>query len=472
MVAVVVLGVVLLTPSAKQDEKKKDDSAVSLDAEGNWASTSTAKPYIMRDDPPGTGYGRAGLYSYAHNAKGQRFALEPGEIRGVFQTSRGTIISITLGLHLRSRGRPYSFIDIADLTDRDALHGWSYKTSDRGSYTVSRRSGHPLTINLTGGSSGTKIEIVADGETMRVTLDDLYRWRKMKVQDWRLDQLDLGSEKYALLGTVVETDNGLFGGGNGFFKVSELIEDNERLEPNYAVLYDTRTAGVTERVADRVPIGDSGYESVWDSETESYVIRGFGNTVTPSDESWAVDQVYASWKSGVVKVESEGTGTGFIVSVSRGLVLTNDHVAVQDNVQVTFADGSQTRGKVIARDPSSDLALIRVEQQPSSGREILFAQSAATVGQEVILIGHPAGLDWTLSVARIAAFRSEAGKRWLQLDGAINPGNSGGPVFDKQGSVVGVVFARAERSSGQRVILNIGMAVPANIAREFVEKLR
>jgi len=275
-----VFAIALLIPSCmavgyedqynKQKYGPSDNSAQEGDS---WTYSSTARPYVMRDDPPGTGFGLAGMYSYAHNAIGQRFALEPEEIRGVFQTSRGIVISITLGINLRPGGQFYNFIWVSDLTDRDNLISWRYETSDRGTYTQTSSTGRPLAVSVSGGSSGTRIQVLADGETMRVSLDDLYRWRKIKAQDSSTTHVTIGSEQYAVVGLAIETDDVDSGAGNAFFKVSSLLEENDRLEPAYAVLY---VAGRGERVANRIPIGDSGYELVWNPTSGIYEVRGPG----------------------------------------------------------------------------------------------------------------------------------------------------------------------------------------------------
>jgi hypothetical protein len=462
-----------------------DDSALAGDS---WAYSSTARPYVMRDDPSGPSYGKAGLYSYAHNARGQQFALDPGEIRGVFQTRAGMVISLTLGIHLRPGGQFFNFIWVSDFSDRDNLRAWRYETTDRDTYYQTSTTGRPVTVTVSGGASGTKIQVLADGETMRATLDDLYRWRKIKVQDWRSHQVTIAGEQYAILATIVETDEVDSGAGNAFFKVSALLEERDRLDPDYAVLY---VAGQGERVSDRIPIGNSGFECVWEPSRGIYVVRGFGRESLPTDGSAEANRAYEASRPGVVKIVWQnagrgGLGTGFFVSTARGLVLTNNHVVVDDrdtendpsddipveNVQVTFADGAQSGGRVVARHPSRDLALVRVERPSPNARELLFAPSDPSVGQEVVLIGHPAGFDWTLSTARIAASRSDAEGPWLQLDGPVNPGNSGGPVLDKQGNVLGVIEARFDESKSGRVLFNIGVAIPAGVAREFVNRSR
>lgn len=241
-----------------------------------WTLSSTAKPYYLRDDARQSGFGKTAIYSYAHTAKGQRIALEPGENRGVFQTSRGSVVAISLGVRIPTRGRPSSFVYIGDFTDWDSSGGWTYEISDRGSFTIDRRSGGPLAVTILGGPSGTKIEIIADGETMRVTLDDLYRWRKSKMLDGGADEVRFGPEIYFVMGSAVE-DNTLqeeysFGVGNIFFKANTLLEMNDRLEPDYAALFIARG----QRVADRIPIRESSYELVWNPTSGIFNIRGPG----------------------------------------------------------------------------------------------------------------------------------------------------------------------------------------------------
>ncbi len=175
------------------------------------------------------------------------------------------------------------------------------------------------------------------------------------------------------------------------------------------------------------------------------------------------------------------SGSGFMID-QDGYVVTNNHVVEgADALQVVLADGSVTKDvEIVGRDPYSDLAVIRVDVGPDSLVPLELGDSdALQVGQKVIAIGNPFGLQGTMTMGVVSAVgrtltsqAMEGGNfsnpEIIQTDAAINPGNSGGPLVDSRGRVVGVNTAIR---SGTGVNAGVGFAVPVNTVKRIVPRL-
>jgi S1-C subfamily serine protease len=172
----------------------------------------------------------------------------------------------------------------------------------------------------------------------------------------------------------------------------------------------------------------------------------------------------------------EGVGSGFVYDTA-GHVVTNQHVVDgADRVTVTFADGTERSARVVGTDPSTDLAVLKVDDPPASARPLQLADpSSIEVGEPVIAIGSPYGLEGTLTAGIVSALdrdihapngRTITGV--IQTDAAINHGNSGGPLLDAQGRVIGV-NAQIESESGGSV--GIGFAIPSGTVRSVASQL-
>ncbi len=176
-------------------------------------------------------------------------------------------------------------------------------------------------------------------------------------------------------------------------------------------------------------------------------------------------------------VPQEGTGSGFVYD-AQGHILTNYHVVENaEELLVTLADGSVHQAKVVGQDPTNDLAVLRIDESIALPKPLPVGDSdQLRVGQFVVAIGNPFGLDQTLTTGVISAlgrviespedndFIGEA----IQTDAAINPGNSGGPLLDLQGRVIGV-NSQLVSTSGANA--GIGFAVSANTVRRVVPEL-
>jgi S1-C subfamily serine protease len=172
----------------------------------------------------------------------------------------------------------------------------------------------------------------------------------------------------------------------------------------------------------------------------------------------------------------QGTGSGFVWD-QDGHIVTNFHVIQEgDAFAVTLADQSEWEAKVVGAAPDKDLAVLRIK----APRERLAPITRGTsrdllVGQRVLAVGNPFGLDQSLTVGVVSALgrelRSPSGRRIrdvIQTDAAINPGNSGGPLLDSRGRLIGVnaaIFSPTGASAG------IGFAVPVDAVTRLVPQL-
>lgn len=166
---------------------------------------------------------------------------------------------------------------------------------------------------------------------------------------------------------------------------------------------------------------------------------------------------------------SRGLGSG-VVFTADGAILTNNHV-IDDalTINVRLRDGRYLPAKLVGRDPSTDLAVIKVDANGLAAAK--FADSEATrVGEWVVAIGSPFGFGYTVTSGVLSAkgrggLGMNAIEDYLQTDASINPGNSGGPLCDLEGRVIGINTMVVGRGSG------IGFAVPANMARRVADQL-
>ena len=163
-------------------------------------------------------------------------------------------------------------------------------------------------------------------------------------------------------------------------------------------------------------------------------------------------------------------GTGFIIS-EDGYILTNDHVVDgADEIKVKLSDGRVFSGTVRGLDPKLDLALIKID----AGKELPVARLGDSdklrIGEWVMAIGNPFGLEQTVTVGIVSAKGRVIGAGpyddFIQTDASINPGNSGGPLFNVRGEVIGINTAIVAGGQG------IGFAIPVNMAKQIVEQLR
>jgi S1-C subfamily serine protease len=212
----------------------------------------------------------------------------------------------------------------------------------------------------------------------------------------------------------------------------------------------------------------------------------------PTDGDRTISDIYDSSKRGVVQVlttsvvsdnpffgpqEQQGLGSGFVIDKS-GHVLTNYHVVEgARTVQVSFSDNERMDAKVVGADPSTDLAVLKIKN--AEGRALapleLGNSDVVKVGDAVVAIGNPFGLERTVTAGIVSALQRHITApngfqidEAIQTDAAINHGNSGGPLLNADGRVIGV-NAQIESESGGNV--GIGFAIPVNTVKDVAAQL-
>jgi putative serine protease PepD len=202
-------------------------------------------------------------------------------------------------------------------------------------------------------------------------------------------------------------------------------------------------------------------------------------SVSQSESSAAA--LYKREKDAVVEVhttteQGSATGSGFVID-KQGHIVTNEHVVEgATKVTVQFADQSEVQATIVGTDPSTDIAVLKVDRPASRLTPLSFASAGSLeVGDPVVAIGSPFGLDGTLTTGVVSGLgrKIEAPNGFtienaVQTDAALNHGNSGGPLLDLQGRVVGVA-AQIRSDSGGNV--GIGYAVPGDTAQRVAREL-
>ena len=217
---------------------------------------------------------------------------------------------------------------------------------------------------------------------------------------------------------------------------------------------------------------------------------GVSDPATATDENNNIE-IYRAVAPGVVNISStsyardffgfveprEGSGSGSILD-QEGDILTNYHV-IEGAQKVTVSLGGQKTytAKIIGGDPDTDLAVIRLIEKPREALTVISLGNSEglSVGQKVLAIGNPFGLDRTLTTGVISGLQRPIRARnnrliegAIQTDASINPGNSGGPLLDSHGRMIGInsqILSPSGTSAG------VGFAIPVNIAKRIVPQL-
>ena len=217
---------------------------------------------------------------------------------------------------------------------------------------------------------------------------------------------------------------------------------------------------------------------------------GIADPSTSTDEQNNID-VYRALSPGVVFIHStsyardffgfvepqEGSGSGSILD-QQGNILTNQHViAGAQKLSVSLGGQKEYPAIVVGSDPDTDLAVIRLTEKPPGGLTVIPMGDSdkLVVGQKVLAIGNPFGMDRTLTTGVISGLQRPIRARnsrliegAIQTDASINPGNSGGPLLDSRGRMIGInsqILSPSGSSAG------IGFAVPVSIAKRVVPQL-
>jgi S1-C subfamily serine protease len=210
----------------------------------------------------------------------------------------------------------------------------------------------------------------------------------------------------------------------------------------------------------------------------------------PPAQAQSVGEVFRKVNPSVVVIRARGrevsgqsearyteTGSGVLIS-KDGKVMTAAHVVhTMDEIVVEFMGGEAVRAKVIASEPAADLSLLLLERVPANARVAPLANSdKVQVGDQVVIVGAPYGLSYSLSVGWISArwapntmYRSMPLAEFFQTDAVINTGNSGGPMFNMAGEVIGIVSHNISKSGGSE---GLGFVVTGNTARQLLLEKR
>jgi len=168
--------------------------------------------------------------------------------------------------------------------------------------------------------------------------------------------------------------------------------------------------------------------------------------------------------------EGSGSGSGVIID-KKGYIVTNNHVVGEAaEVEVRLSDKSHFTGKVIGKDPDTDVAVVKIDANHDLPYVSLGDSGMVKVGQWVIAVGNPFGLDRTVTVGVVSALGREnvnlsRYEDFIQTDASINPGNSGGPLFNINGDVIGINTAIINFAQG------IGFAIPSNMVQNVMNQL-
>lgn len=202
----------------------------------------------------------------------------------------------------------------------------------------------------------------------------------------------------------------------------------------------------------------------------SQTITGVVGSVAESVVHISVEKKVKDQRTRQDRVQS-GSGSGFIIS-SDGFIITNNHVVENaDNIKVSFVDGRRVTADIKGTDPSTDLAVLKVDENGLKAMQ-LADSSSLQVGQIAIAIGNPMGLQYTVTTGVVSALgrtlRASNGRlidNVIQTDAALNPGNSGGPLVNSTGQVIGVNTAMISTAQG------LCFAISSNLTAQIVGQL-
>jgi len=240
--------------------------------------------------------------------------------------------------------------------------------------------------------------------------------------------------------------------------------------PDFADLAErTGPAVVNIRTTERIKPGQAGTPGGEDEEMQEFFRRFFG---IPMPRPQPERSPRGSRKQAPQQEEEvpRGVGSGFIISPD-GFVLTNAHVVEgADDVYVTLTDKREYKAKLIGVDKRTDVAVVKIEGN-NLPRLTIGDPNKLRVGEWVIAIGSPFGLDNTVTAGIVSAKARDTGEYLplIQTDVAVNPGNSGGPLINLRGEVIGINSQIYSRSGGY---MGISFAVPIDEAMRVAEQLR
>lgn len=230
------------------------------------------------------------------------------------------------------------------------------------------------------------------------------------------------------------------------------------------------SSGSQTAFAEAAPAGISDPSVVSDEQNSIEVYRAtspgvaFISTTSYSQGFWGEQE------------EGKGNGSGSVID-TNGNIVTNYHVVEgATKLTVSFGGDKNYPARLVGGDPDTDLAIIKIDNPPANLPVVALGDSdRLTVGQKVLAIGNPFGLDRTLTTGVISGLQRPIRARngrpidaAIQTDASINPGNSGGPLLDKFGKMIGI---NSQILSPQGGSVGVGFAVPVNIAKRVIPQL-
>ncbi|MGB9863433.1 MAG: DegQ family serine endoprotease [Candidatus Saccharicenans sp.] len=249
--------------------------------------------------------------------------------------------------------------------------------------------------------------------------------------------------------------------GQLFGAQKEAVNPEQALSLDFVRVVDKVSPAVVSILAEKVEqISGFGLDEGW--PFEDFWDRFFGTPQRPRDRQR--------------EYRTEALGTGFFISPD-GYILTNNHI-IEGAVKITVktSKGKEYEAKLVGRDAATDLALLKIE-----GKDFPYAvlgdSSAIKVGEWVLAIGSPFGMDQTVTAGIISAKGRQLGlggnvptyEDFIQTDAAINRGNSGGPLLNLRGEVIGINSNIITPSGGN---IGIGFAIPSDLAKKVVAQLK
>ncbi|MBK7705768.1 MAG: trypsin-like peptidase domain-containing protein [Acidobacteria bacterium] len=240
---------------------------------------------------------------------------------------------------------------------------------------------------------------------------------------------------------------------------------------NFSGLFDMRNStNVALAENAPTPVGISNPESVSDEQNSIEVYK----SISPGVAYITTSAQFSYY--GEEQETERGNGSGSVID-AQGHILTNFHVIEgASKLTVSFGGEKTYPAKVVGGDPDTDLAVIKIEPGADKITVVQLGDSdALQVGQKVLAIGNPFGLDRTLTTGVISGLQRPIRARngrpiegAIQTDASINPGNSGGPLLDKYGRMIGINSQILSRSGGS---VGVGFAIPVSIAKRVVPQL-
>ena len=249
----------------------------------------------------------------------------------------------------------------------------------------------------------------------------------------------------------------LAGFGEATTTVREVIRDSAPTQP--AVASESRSGGLS--IAEIYRRAAPGVVQVTTTSRVDVPADPFGGFDPPDETRRAL-------------------GSGFVID-KAGYIVTNYHVIEDaDTIEVSFSNNDSMKARIVGRDPSTDIALLKVEANSRALRPLVLGDSSAlSVGDDVLAIGNPLGLERSATRGIVSAvqrpLRAPSGftiDHVIQTDAALNHGNSGGPLMNSRGQVIGVNSAIETAGDGSQGNIGIGFAVPINTVRDVVAQLK